>query len=66
MKFQTGKQGLCLSRMMTMLIIFLLQLTCALTLVVIGITSGKIAVAVIGVAFAILAALDKWLGYRRK
>ena len=52
--------------MMTMLIIFLLQLTCALTLVVIGITSGKIAVAVIGVAFAILVALDKWLGYRRK
>lgn len=49
-----------------MLIIFLLQLTCALTLVVIGITGGKIAVAVIGVAFAILAALDKWLGYRRK
>lgn len=49
-----------------MLIILLLQLVCAFTLVVIGITSGKIAVAVISVAFAVLAALDKWLKYRRK
>jgi hypothetical protein len=49
-----------------MLIILLLQLACALTLIVIGITSGKVIVVVIGIAFAILAALDKWLRYRRK
>ena len=48
-----------------MLMILLLQLVCAFTLVAIGITSGRIAVAIIGVAFAILAALDKWLSYRK-
>lgn len=52
--------------MFMMLIILLLQLGCAFTLVVIGITSGKIPVAIIGVAFAVLAALDKWNSYRRK
>jgi hypothetical protein len=49
-----------------MLIILLLQLVCSATLVIIGITSGKITLVIIGVAFAILATLDKWFRHRKK
>ena len=49
-----------------MLIILLLQLVCAVTLVIVGIVSGRIVMVIIGVAFAILAALDQWLRYRTK
>jgi len=49
-----------------MKLILLLQLACAVTLIVIGIVSSNVAIVLIGVASAILSVLDKWSRYRRK
>ena len=49
-----------------MKLILLLQLACAVTLIVIGIVSSNVAIVFIGVASAILSVLDKWSRYRRK
>ena len=50
-----------------MKLILLLQLACAVTLIVIGIvSSNNVAIVFIGVASAILSVLDKWSRYRRK
>ena len=46
-----------------MKLILLLQLACAVTLIVIGIVNSNVAIVFIGVASAVL---DKWSRYRRK
>lgn len=49
-----------------MKLILLLQLACAVTLIVIGIVGSNVAIVFIGVASAILSVLDKCSRYRRK
>ena len=49
-----------------MIAILLLQLLCAIALIVFGIANGNLLLALIGLAYGVLAALEKWVNYKRK